>query len=248
MAGPRQVYDGAMRPDVEVKTFSNSDQLFPVRVVKRGTTVGNLPAAKTQLQNVQIDIGGKQYDLFDYLALNRVAGLLILKNGEVVLEDYELGIGPETLWPSYSMAKSASSTLVGAALQDGLIENLDEPVTKYVPSLKGGAYEGVSVRNVIQMASGVKWNETYTDPKSDRRKLLEIQLQQQPGTILPFMSALPRAGTPGTIWNYNTGETFVVGAVLEGAAHKPLAEYMSEMSRAPWGMAAEAKWQLVSPN
>ncbi len=248
MAGPRQVYDGAMRPDVEVKTFSNSDQLFPVRVVKRGTTVGNLPAAKTQLQNVQIDIGGKQYDLFDYLALNRVAGLLILKNGEVVLEDYELGIGPETLWPSYSMAKSASSTLVGAALQDGLIENLDEPVTKYVPSLKGGAYEGVSVRNVIQMASGVKWNETYTDPKSDRRKLLEIQLQQQPGTILPFMSALPRAGTPGTIWNYNTGETFVVGAVLEGAAHKPLAEYLSEKIWAPWGMESEAKWQLESPN
>jgi len=248
MAAPRQVFDGAMRPDVEVKTFSNSDQLFPVRVVKRGTAVRDLPAARTQLQNVQIELGGKQYDLFDYLALNRVAGLLILKNGEVALEDYELGIGRETLWPSYSMAKSASSTLIGAALQEGLIENLDEPVTKYVPSLKGGAYEGVSVRNVIQMTSGVKWNETYTDPKSDRRKLLEIQLQQQPGTILPFMSALPRAGVPGTIWNYNTGETFIVGAVLEGAAHKPLADYLSEKIWAPWGMESEAKWQLESPN
>jgi CubicO group peptidase (beta-lactamase class C family) len=248
IAGPRQVYDGAMRPDVEVKTFSHSDQLFPVRVVKRGTTVRNLPTARTQLQDVRFEIGGKHYDLFDYLALNRVAGLLILKNGEVVLEDYELGIGPETLWPSYSMAKSASSTLVGAALQEGLIENLDEPVTKYVPSLKGGAYEGVSVRNVIQMASGVKWNETYTDPKSDRRKLLEIQLQQRPGTILSFMSALPRAGAPGTIWNYNTGETFVVGAVLEGATHKPLADYLSEKIWAPWGMESEAKWQLESAN
>jgi CubicO group peptidase (beta-lactamase class C family) len=248
IAGPRQVYDGAMRPDVEVKTFSHSDQLFPVRVVKRGTTVRNLPAARTQLQDVRFEIGGKHYDLFDYLALNRVAGLLILKNGEVVLEDYELGIGPETLWPSYSMAKSASSTLVGAALQEGLIENLDEPVTKYVPSLKGGAYEGVTVRNVIQMASGVKWNETYTDPKSDRRKLLEIQLQQRPGAILSFMSALPRAGAPGTIWNYNTGETFVVGAVLEGATHKPLADYLSEKIWAPWGMESEAKWQLESAN
>jgi CubicO group peptidase (beta-lactamase class C family) len=214
MAGPRQVYDGAMRPDVEVKTFSNSDRLFPVRVVKRGTMVRNLPAAKTQLQNVQFEIGGKHYDLFDYLALNRVAGLLVLKNGEVALEDYELGIGPETLWPSYSMAKSASSTLVGVALQEGLIENLDEPVTKYVPSLKGGAYEGVSVRNVIQMASGVKWNETYTDPKSDRRKLLEIQLQQQPGTILSFMSALPRAGAPGTILELQHGRDVCRGGRL----------------------------------
>jgi CubicO group peptidase (beta-lactamase class C family) len=247
IAGPRQVFDGSMRPDVEVKTFAHSDELFPVRVVERGNTVRKLPLAKTPLKNMQFE-AGKHYDLFDYLALNRVVGLLILKNGEVALEDYELGIGPQTHWPSYSMAKSASSTLIGAALQDGAIASLDDPVTKYVPALKGGAYEGVSVRNVIQMASGVKWDETYTDPKSDRGKLLEIQLQQKPGTILPFMNALTKAGAPGTIWNYNTGETFVVGAVLEGATHKPLAKYLSEKIWAPWGMESEAKWQLESPN
>jgi CubicO group peptidase (beta-lactamase class C family) len=121
-------------------------------------------------------------------------------------------------------------------------------VTKYVPALKGGAYEGVSVRNIIQMASGVKWDETYTDPKSDRRTLLEIQLQQKPGSILAFMNSLPKAGAPGTIWNYNTGETFVVGAVLEGATHKPLAQYLSEKIWKPWGLESDAKWQLESPN
>jgi len=248
IASPRQVFDGVMTPDLEVKTFARTDELFPMREVERGSTVRELPVAKTALKNVHFESGGKKYDLFDYLALNRVVGILILKNGEVVLEDYELGIGPETHWPSYSMAKSASSTLVGAALQDGSISSLDDPVTKYVPSLKGGSYEGVSVRNVIQMASGVKWDETYTDPKSDRRKLLEVQLQQKPGTILAFMSALPRAGAPGTIWNYNTGETFVVGAVLEGATHKPLAKYLSEKIWAPWGMEFGAKWQLESPD
>jgi len=247
MAETRQVYDGTMRPDLEVKTFAHSDQLFPVRVVERGSAARALPKAKTSLKNVYFEAGGKHYDLFDYLALNRVAGLLIAKNGEVVLEDYELGIGSETHWPSYSMAKSVSSTLVGAALQDGSIESLDDPVTKYVPTLTGGAYEGVSVRNVIQMASGVRWDETYTDPRSDRRKLLEIQLQKKPGTILPYMRGLSRAGAPGTIWNYNTGETFVVGAVLEGATHKPLAEYLSEKIWKPWGMESEAQWQLESP-
>jgi len=248
IAAPRQVYDGAMTPDLEVRTFARSDELFPVRLVEKGNSVRPLPMAKVALKNVRFEAGGKKYDLFDYLALNRVAGLLILKNGEVVLEDYELGTGPATHWPSYSMAKSASSTLIGAALQDGSIASLDDPVTKYVPVLKGSGYEGVTVRNVIQMASGVKWDETYTDPKSDRRKLLEIQLQQRPGTILPFMNALPRAGAPGTIWNYNTGETFIVGAVLEGATHKPLAEYLSEKIWAPWGMESEAKWQLESQN
>jgi hypothetical protein len=160
MAGVREVYDGAMRPDVEVKTFAHSDQLFPMRVVDRGSAARALPKAKTPLNNVFFEAGGKRYDLFDYLALNRVVGLLIVKNGEVVLEDYELGTGPGTCWPSYSIAKSVTSTLIGAALQDGSVGSLDDPVTKYVPMLKGGAYEGVSVRNVIQMASGVRWNET----------------------------------------------------------------------------------------
>ena len=248
LAGAQQVYDGTMRPDVEVKTFEHSDELFPARVVERGSRTRKLPKARAPLKNVYFEASGKHYDLFDYLALNRVAGLLIMKNGEVVLEDYELGTGPETRWPSYSMAKSMSSTLIGAALFDGSIASLDDPVTKYVPVLKNGAYERVSVRNVIQMASGVKWSETYTDPKSDRRKLLEIQLQEKPGTILPFMSGLSRAGAPGTIWNYNTGETFVVGAVLEGATHKPLAEYLSEKIWKPWGMEFEARWQLESPS
>jgi CubicO group peptidase (beta-lactamase class C family) len=245
---PRQVFDGAMTPDLEVRTFARSDELFPVRVVEKGSVERKLPAAKIALKNVHFEAGGEKYDLFDYLALNRVAGLLILKNGEIVLEDYELGIGPGTHWPSYSMAKSATSTLIGAALLDGSITNLDDPVTKYVPALKGGGYDGVSVRNVIQMASGVKWDETYTDPKSDRRKLLEVQLQQKPGSVLAFMRALPKAGAPGAIWNYNTGETVIVGAVIEGATHKSLAKYLSEKIWSPCGMEFEAKWQLESPD
>jgi CubicO group peptidase (beta-lactamase class C family) len=248
VAGAREMFDGAMRPNVEVSTFSHSDKLFPVRVVKRGEKVRELPRAKTALKNVRFESGGKTYDLFDYLALNRVAGLLVLKNGEIALEDYELGAGPETRWTSFSMAKSVVSTMIGAALKDGSIASLDDPVTKYVPALKGGVYEDVTVRNVIQMASGVKWDETYTDPKSDRRKLLDIQLAEKPGSVLAFMNGLQRAGAPGTIWNYNTGETAVVGAVLDGATKKPLAEYVSEKIWKPWGMEADAEWWLESPN
>jgi len=247
-ADARTMFDGTMRPDVAVKTFENSDKLFPVRTVHHGSDVPKLPAAKTPLQNVRFESAGKHYDLFDYLALNRVAGMLILKNGEVVYEDYELGTTSETLWPSFSMCKSVASTLVGAALLDGSISSLDDPITKYLPQMKNGAYDGVSVRNIIQMASGAKWDETYTDPKSDRRKLLDIQLQLKPGSILPYMSALPRAGAPGTIWNYNTGETYVVGAVLEAATHKPLATYLTEKMWSRFGMEHDAKWWLESPD
>src|SRR5215471_5433319 len=102
----RDVYNGAMRPDEEVRTFARTDELLPMRVVERGKSARPLQAAKMPLTNVKFEADGKKYDLFDYLALNRVAGILVLKNGEVVLEDYELGIGPKTLWPSYSVAKS----------------------------------------------------------------------------------------------------------------------------------------------
>jgi CubicO group peptidase (beta-lactamase class C family) len=246
--GARQMFDGAMRPDEAVRTLANSDKLFPTREIKHGLTVRALPASKKPLRNVRFEAHGKRYDLYDYLALNRIAGLLVLKNGEIALEDYELGAGLQTHWASFSMGKSVSSTLVGAALADGSIKSLDDPVTRYVPALKNGAYERVTVRNVIQMASGVKWDETYTDPKSDRRKLLDVQLQFKPGAILSFMSALSRAGVPGTIWNYNTGETFVVGAVVEGATHQPLATYLTDKIWSRWAMENDARWWLESPN
>jgi CubicO group peptidase (beta-lactamase class C family) len=247
LAGVRQLYDGKMPPDLEVATFAHSDALLPINIVSRKGPVRPLPPASAKLNEIHFQSEGKSFDLFDYLAYNRVAGLLILKNGKVVLEDYELGTGPQTRWPSFSIAKSFSSTLVGAALQQGLISSLDDPLTRYVPQLKGGVYEGVSVRNLLQMASGVKWDETYTDPKSDRRKLLELQLTQKPGAIISYMTALSRAGAPGSIWNYSTGESFLVGALIEGATHKPLATYLSETLWSRLGMEQDATWWLESP-
>jgi CubicO group peptidase (beta-lactamase class C family) len=247
LAAARQVFDGTMLPRVEVATFEHSDTLFPVNQVLRGGAVRPLPPSAAQLGPIRFQSGGHNCDLYDYLAENRVAGLLVLKNGQVVFEDYELGASPGTRWISFSMAKSVSSTLVGAALKQGLIKSLDDPIVNYVPALKGGVYDSVTVRNLLQMASGVKWDETYTDPRSDRRKLLDLQLAGKPGSIVSFMKALPRAGAPGTIWNYSTGESFLVGAVLEGATHKPLATYLSETLWSRLGMEQDATWWLESP-
>jgi CubicO group peptidase (beta-lactamase class C family) len=246
LAGARQVFDGKMLPKVEVATFEHSEKIFPVKVVEHEGPARPLPGSAKSLKNISFESGGNAFDLFDYLAYNRVAGLLILKDGQVVLEDYELGTGSETRWPSFSMAKSVSSTLVGAALQQGLIKSLDEPITQYLPELKGGAYEGASIRNVLQMASGVKWDETYTDPQSDRRKLLEAQLTLKPGVILAHMNSLQKAGAPGSIWSYSTGESFLVGAILERATHKALASYLSETLWVPLGMEKDATWWTES--
>ena len=243
-----EIFNGTLRPDVEVNTFRQIDKVFPSRVVPHGVSVYPLPASDPPLENVSFVSKGKKYDIYDYLSLNRVSGLLILKDGKIAYEDYELGNNEKSHWVSWSVVKSVSSTLVGAAIKDGYIGGLDDPVTKYLPEIAGGAYDGVTVRNVLQMASGVKWDETYTDPKSDRRHMLNLQIEQKPGAIIKFMSSLPRAGAPGTIWNYSTGETHVVGALVHAAVKRPLAQYLSEKIWSKFGMETDATWWLESPD
>lgn len=242
----RQLLAGTMLPGIEVATFEHSETLYPFSRVPRRGPVRPLAVALNQLKNVHFNSGGKNYDLFDYLADNRIAGMLILKNGKTAFEDYELGATPSTRWASFSMAKSVSSTLVGAALQQGLIPSLDVPVSRYVPALNGSGYDGVSIRNLLQMASGVKWDETYTDPESDVSKLGLLLLTQRPGTVVNYMRGLPKAGAPGSIWNYSTGETYLIGPIIEGATHKRLATYLSETLWSRLGMEQDATWWLES--
>jgi len=244
----RQIYDGTLYPDIQVRTFRNIDRLFPTRSIRHGARVYPLPKSDSPLTEIKFTSAGKNYDLYDYMSLNRVSGLLILKEGKIALERYELGNTESTRWMSMSIAKSISSTLLGCAIKDGYITSIDDPVTKYLPTLTGSAYDGVTVRNLLQMASGVKWDETYTNPASDRRRMLELQLAGEPGSILKFMSTLKRAGAPGTIWNYNTGETYLVGELIHAAVRKPVAQYLSERIWSNFGMESDATWWLDSPD
>jgi hypothetical protein len=244
----REVYDGALYPDIQVNTFRNIDRLFPTRVVKRGPDVYPLPVGGTPLGNFSFVSRGKQYDLYDFVSLNRVSGLLVIKNGNIVFEKYFLGNSEKSHWMSMSVVKSMTATLVGAAIKDGYIRSIDDQITDYLPRFRGSAYDGVTVRNLLQMASGVAWNETYTDPKSDRRRMLDAQINQKPGEILDLMASLDRAAEPGTRWNYSTGETHVVGALVRAATGMPVAEYLSKKIWAPFGMESDASWWLESPD
>jgi CubicO group peptidase (beta-lactamase class C family) len=243
----KDVYDGRLPLDIEVNTFRHIDRVFPSAVVKHGDRVFPLPQAKRQLRDVTFRSMGGQLHLSDYIRLNRVAGVLVLKDGQIALERYEFGNTPETRWVSFSVVKSITSTLAAAAVYDGLIGGLDDPVTKYLPQLRHSAYDGASVRNVLQMASGVRWNEAYTDASSDRRKMLDLQTQQRPGALLRFMTTLPRAARPGTEWNYNTGETYVLGALVRAAVKRPLSQYLSEKIWSSFAMEKDANWWTESP-
>ena len=242
------IYDGRLSEDLAVTTFRNTDRLFPTRTIKAGGHPFPLRRSSQPLGPVAFDYKGKHYSLDDYVAINRVTGLLVLKDGKIVDERYEKGNTADTRWMSMSVAKSITSTLVGAALQDGSIKSLDDKVTRYLPALAGSGYDQVTVRQILSMRSGIKWNEQYTDPTSDERHLIKLRSEQVPGSLLKFMASLPTAAPPGTRTNYSTGETQVLGQLVSAAVGKPLTQYLSEKIWAPYGMQTDAKWWLDGLN
>lgn len=185
-------------------------------------------------------------DIDEYMALQRTAGLVIMVDGKVVLEKYGLGFGPEGKWTSFSVAKSLTSTMVGAAVKDEYIKSLDDKVTDYIAGLKGSAYDDVTVRQLLTMTSGVKWNEDYTDPNSDVARFNEHQAAEGEDVTVSYMKTLPREAPAGTKWVYKTGETNLIGVLVSEATGKPLAEYLSEKVWAPFGMEQDATWLLGS--
>ncbi|MDB5475909.1 MAG: beta-lactamase [Phenylobacterium sp.] len=227
--------------ETQAKGYRTIEAIYQTHTIKRGSKVHPLPRAAHQIDpTFQYD--GKTWTVADYMTAYRVSGLLVLKDGKVVLERYGLGRKPADRWTSFSVAKSVTSTLVGAAIQDGKIKSLSAPVTDYIPELKGSAYEGVSVRQMLMMSSGVKWNEDYTDLKSDVAVAGATVTEPGVDPMVSYLRKLPRANPPGSKFNYNTGETDLVGILVSKAVGKPLAQYASEKIWKPYGMERDAVW------
>jgi CubicO group peptidase (beta-lactamase class C family) len=227
-------------PEQQAWGYRNMEKLAPVRVFKRGKTVHPLPLGTPIDPSFQV--ADKTYNTESYMREFRASGVLVIKNGRIVLERYGLGRRPSDRWTSFSVAKSLTSTLIGAALKDGKIKSLDDAVTLYIPELKGSAYEGVTVRELITMTSGVKWNESYTDPNSDVAKVGLSILEQGVNPLVSYMRRLPREAAPGTKFVYKTGETDLAGILLSNAVGEPLAQYLSEKIWQPYGMEQDGIW------
>ena len=183
-------------------------------------------------------------DVDAYMAGQRSAGLMIVQDGKVRLERYGLGFDRDGRWTSFSVAKSVTSTLVGAAIRDGYIRSMDDKVSDYIPDMKGSAYDQVSIRQLLTMTSGVRWNEDYADPHSDVAQFNNHQPEPGVDALVSYMRRLPRDVPAGTRWHYSTGETNLVGVLLVAATKKPLAQYLSEKIWTPAGMEQQATWLL----
>ena len=220
--------------DAAFRALDRLPFLARAREVAPAPTATPLPAGKP------LTIPG----LDDYFKSQNAAAMVILQDGKVRLERYAMDFDAKGRWTSFSVAKSFTSTLVGAAIQDGAIKSLEDKVSQYVTGLQGSAYDDVTVRQLLTMSSGVKWNEDYEDPNSDVSQFNKAKPEPGLDAIVSYMRKLPRAAKPGERWNYNTGETNLVGVLVTSATKRPLSEYLEEKIWKPAGMEAKATWLL----
>jgi CubicO group peptidase (beta-lactamase class C family) len=231
-------------PAEQAVGYRSMEDVGPVATVKRGGKVHPLPHARGPEPLITFSYGGKTYDTDSYMKAYNVSGILIIKDGRIVMERYGLGRTPKDRWTSFSVAKSVTSTLVGAAIKDGYIKSVNDPVTAYIPELRGSAYEGVTVKHLLTMTSGVKWNEDYTDPNSDVARAGQEPIVGGVNPIVAYMRRLPREAAPGAKFVYKTGETDLAGILVSNATKKTLANYASEKIWKPYGMEQDAIWVL----
>lgn len=225
----------------QVEGYRHIETVFSTHTVARGPTVRDLPVAAHAI-DLRYALDAESGGVEDYVARNRIAGLLILHDGEIVLERYGLGQAPTDRWTSFSVGKSITSTLVGAAIRDGHIRSVDEPIATYIPELAASAYADVSIADVLKMRSGVRWVEDYGDPTSDVGRLVTSLATDGGASLVGLMSGLPRAAPAGERFLYSTGESNLLGVLVTRATGKTLSEYLSETIWAPYGMEQDAAW------
>lgn len=216
------------------KNFPAMEQMFPGTVAKASPRPYRLRAGKPLT-----------FDGVDaFMAANNTAGLIVVQDGRIRLERYARGHSATRRYTSFSVAKSLTSTLVGAAVRDGFIKSVDDPVTRYIPDLAGSAYDGVTVRQVLTMTSGVKWNEDYTDPNSDVARMYAKPVPNGTDPTAAYLRTLTREAAPGSKWVYKTGETNLIGVLVTKATGKSLTAYAQEKIWRPFGMERDLFWMI----
>jgi CubicO group peptidase (beta-lactamase class C family) len=222
--------------------FANWDRIFTARRIARGKQVLSLPEGPELPTFANNGEGAIQ--LQRNIDAFKLAGIVVLHDGKLRLERYALGHSAAGRWVSFSVTKSLTSTLLGAAIKDGFVSNVHDLVTRYIPELSSSAYDGVTLHHLLAMTSGVKWDEDYANPNADVTLFYTAPVEPGMDATVSYMKKLVRETAPGTKWRYNTGDTNLIGVVIARTAKKSLAAYASEKIWSRYGMEQDASWMV----
>ena len=224
----------------QYENFNRVAELLPVSTMSASSQPFNFANGETISLPDSFLYQGNSVSTDEFLRSTDTSALLVLKNGELRHESYSLTGGRDVNWLSMSVAKSFISALVGVAVEEGHISSIEEPVTKYIPSLLDSAFDNVRIKDILQMSSGAKWNEDYSDPESDIGRL-GLTLATG-GSLNKFSETLVREKEPGTVSLYNSTETQVLGQLITEATGRSITDYMQEKLWQPLGMESPGYW------
>lgn len=221
----------------------NDHKIFPARTIENPENSFEFPVAEKPEVPRKISVDKKEHDFEDYLQKNKTVAFLVIRNDTVLYEKYWRNFDEESVVPSFSVAKSVLSILIGCAVDDGFIESVEEPITHYIPELSSQGFDEVTIEHLLQMTSGLKFNEGYTNPFSEvaafyygrnlNKSSFKLKLKRQPGEKFEYVS----------------GNAQLLGLVLERALpEQNISEYLQERIWKPLGMEYEATWSLDREN
>lgn len=223
--------------------FLHMEDIFPVRAVRAPDQPSPLRRGAMELPE-SFELGGERRRTAEYLDYSRTTGMVVLRGDEILYEQYWLGHGENGRHISWSVAKSFVSALVGIALDEGRFASVEEPITRYLPQLAGSGYDGVRIKDILQMSSGVGFNEDYADYDSDINRFGRTIAFGTP--MADFVVTLNRERAPGTYQHYVSIDTQVLGMLLRQVTGESLADYLQSRLWQPLGMERDAYWLVDS--
>ena len=234
--GAMGMFEDARRAE----TFRTMDSAFPAHRVAADGDPWLFSVDERALPE-RYAFAGEQRSIAAFLTTTETTGLLVARDGVITHESYQSGYDATTRIASFSVAKPFVTTLVGIALERGLIGSIDEPLERYVPELARGGYAGVTIRQALTMTSGIAFDEAYDDARSDVMGI-PIQVYGLRRSVPHLLARLGRDRPPGLERAYVSSDALVLGVVVARAAGMPLAAFLEEALWVPTGMVTDAAW------
>jgi len=223
-----------------VENFLHMEDINETSNLIKSPSPTRLPVNLTHQLPIDFSSNGKTIDVQDFIDHSMTTGLMIIHKDTIILENYTRGLTPETTHISWSMAKSFISGMIGIAIEEGKIKSIQDQITDYLPQFKGTGYEGVTIKNALEMSSGVGFNEDYSDFNSDINRFGRYFALGQ--SFEKFALSLKNTRKPGTFNHYVSIDTQVLGMVLKKATGKSITQFMQNKIWNPIGMEDDAQW------